>query len=565
MNDSMMRKRPLRDTVCDIDADIINLIMRRHNMLERMSGGRSHPGSQDEKMIREDWEARVRKVSDDPRMSGLFFSLMEEASFFPKPADGEPKRQPFGLSPLQEPVSVDFNAPLSCRLTRSLTALAALSGEPLHLGPTLMNSAIYDCIKAFNALGAELKADDSGTITSPSAKRCGTPDKVIVTGSNAYNFYLLLGHYLGHTSRAKFTCDTSLPVPGLAAVAAFLPELGARLVHIIPGSEGLPVRVESSGMLPECIAFPDDVPFEFIEGMLLAAPFYDVPVTFDFSHHPFRDRITARLLPLLELIGAGVSEDSEKIHIKPSKIAIPHDPALPMEPELAIFLLSLVPALSGRVTLRGQWPAFPEAEAALQIFEQCGYAPDMSDCGSVTLKGDRLASLPEGGIKIPEALPADWLCLPVLLSCLPALAGKPARMPSGYAPCEGAWVDAESFARACSLDIDDDGNITQHTEAPSRRREDDRKPLEPANPIWVAPSAPWAAAFAVAACARAGKLGFRLGNPFILDDLFPAFWTRYNRLPSFEPAKPKEEEGHKRRRIRTSVAAVLPDIDEDEL
>ena len=62
MSDFETRKRPLRDTVCDIDADIINLIMRRHNMLTRMAGREKNPGSQDEKMIREDWEARVAKV-----------------------------------------------------------------------------------------------------------------------------------------------------------------------------------------------------------------------------------------------------------------------------------------------------------------------------------------------------------------------------------------------------------------------------------------------------------------------------------------------------------------------
>lgn len=267
MSDFETRKRPLRDTVCDIDADIINLIMRRHNMLTRMAGRKKNPGSQDEKMIREDWEARVAKVSGDPRLSGLFFSLMEEASFFPKPAEGAVKRQAFGLSPRQEPVSIDMKAPLACRFTRSLLALAAASGQPFSLGPTLMNTPVYDCMQAFNAMGAELSDDGHGTISAPSAKRCGTPDKVIVTGCSSYNFYLALGHYLGHPSRAKFTSDSNLPLSGLDAVDAFLPKLGARLVHIIPGSAGLPVRVECSGLLPDCIVFPANVPFEFIEGM----------------------------------------------------------------------------------------------------------------------------------------------------------------------------------------------------------------------------------------------------------------------------------------------------------
>ncbi len=563
MSDFETRKRPLRDTVCDIDADIINLIMRRHNMLARMAGRKKNPGSQDEKMIREDWEARVAKVSSDPRLAGLFFTLMEEASFFPKPAEGAEKRQAFGLSPRQEPVSIDIKAPLACRYTRSLIALAAASGQPLRLGPTLMNTPVYDCMQAFNAMGAELSDDGHGTITAPSAKRCGTPDKVIVTGSSSYNFYLALGHYLGHPSRAKFTSDSTLPLCGLDAVDAFLPKLGARLVHTIPGGAGLPVRVECSGLLPDCIVFPADVPFEFIEGMLLAAPFYDISVTFDLSAAPQRGRIISRILPLLQSVQAKAELDGEKIHISPSKIIIPEDFSLPMEPELAIFLLALVPALSGSVTLRGNWPDTPEAEAALQVFTQCGLKPDTSADGSVSLKGEKLTKLPEGGIVIPGDLPGDWLCLPVLLSMLPALAGQPARMPSSYDPCRGTWVAAESFARACGLDIDDDGNIVERRESHPRRRKEDEEPLEASHSIWIAPSAPWAAALAIAACARPGKLGFRLGNPYIMSGLCPGFWNGYNNLPSFRPVK--EEEVHKHRRIRTNVAAVLPEIDEDDL
>lgn len=96
---------------------------------------------------------------------------------------------------------------------------------------------------------------------------------------------------------------------------------------------------------------------------------------------------------------------------------------------------------------------------------------------------------------------------------------------------------------------------------PRRRKEEE--PLETPHSTWIAPSAPWAAALAVAACARPVTSGFRLGNPYIMSGLFPGFWNGYNNLPSFRPAK--EEEVHKHRRIRTNVTAVLPEIDEDDL
>ena len=156
-----------------------------------------------------------------------------------------------------------------------------------------------------------------------------------------------------------------------------------------------------------------------------------------------------------------------------------------MEPELAIFLLALVPALSGSITLRGNWPDTPEAEAAMQVFTQCGLKPDTSADGIISLKGEKLTKLPEGGIEIPGDLPGDWLCLPVLLSMLPALAGQPARMPRGYVPCQAPWVTAESFARACGLDIDDDGNIVERRESRPRRRKEE-EPLETPHSTWIA-------------------------------------------------------------------------------
>ena len=83
MSDFETRKRPLRDTVCDIDADIINLIMRRHNMLTRMAGRKKNPGSQDEKMIREDFLQQNAFVETDSYASlDKQFALVELIFYF---------------------------------------------------------------------------------------------------------------------------------------------------------------------------------------------------------------------------------------------------------------------------------------------------------------------------------------------------------------------------------------------------------------------------------------------------------------------------------------------------
>ena len=95
-------RRPLRETVCEMDRDILRLVMRRHNMLKRMAGPKGHLDNREEKQIRESWESAVAKVSNDPKLSGLFFSLMQEVTFLPKPGEGSAAR-PSTLRPSSSP------------------------------------------------------------------------------------------------------------------------------------------------------------------------------------------------------------------------------------------------------------------------------------------------------------------------------------------------------------------------------------------------------------------------------------------------------------------------------
>ena len=135
-------RRPLRETVCEIDRDILRLLLRRHNILARMRGEKSHLDSAEEKLLRESWEGAVARISRDARLSGHFFSLMQEVEFLPRPAgdrpaesaegqdsaeghagegpaaqEGPDKRTAFNLAPPAKPVRLRMPAPLACRST----------------------------------------------------------------------------------------------------------------------------------------------------------------------------------------------------------------------------------------------------------------------------------------------------------------------------------------------------------------------------------------------------------------------------------------------------------------
>ena len=78
-------RRPLREVVGDIDRDILRLLLRRHNLLARMHNSKGFLDPAEEKALRESWEAAVSRVSRDARLSGRFFSLMQEVEFLPRP------------------------------------------------------------------------------------------------------------------------------------------------------------------------------------------------------------------------------------------------------------------------------------------------------------------------------------------------------------------------------------------------------------------------------------------------------------------------------------------------
>ena len=559
------RRPPMRETVCEIDRDILRLVMRRHNILSRMSASRGRLAPQEEKMIREAWEAQVARVSNDPRLSMAFFSLMQEVSFLPKPGeDSEDRRPAFGLAPSQRAVKVSLDAPLDCRQTQIWMSLAAASGKAVRLTPGTMSDPLVDCVKMFNQMGGSFNREGEG-ITSAESAPCSTPDTVIHVGDSSLNFYLALGHYLGHPSRAKFTGGSLLELKNIAGVRRFLPELGARLVHIVPKSEGFPLRVECSGILPEQIDFPEDLPAEFITGMLLAAPFYEKPVSFSLGTHPEQEEIRKAILPLFERIGVEVSSESEKIHISPSSPSFPASPELPMDAGLAALFLGLVPALSGSVVLKGHWPQSAPSSALLDIFRQTGLNPAIEDT-AIRLESDGTWTLPPDGLTLPEGLPEEWLPLPVAFSCIRALKTGKAHLPAGYVSGGAGWTVTESFVHACGLETDEHGELGLAKPKEPETSETEGGGTNGGTPVWTAPTPFWAAALALAAGARrSAARGFRLSNPGIMTELYPGFWAIYNTLP--EPVirqaeQPEQPKG--RRRIRTSAVAQLIPRDEDE-
>lgn len=542
-------KKPLRKAITEIDQEILRLLLRRNNLLEKMKrDGRLDIA--EERYLREAWQNDVARVSRDAELASRFFALMQQVKFLPKPG-GSPegvvpgcqRRESFNLAPPQAPVNAALAAPLDQWATCAWLYTAACAGAPLRIGPCLQNDAIIDCIKALVQMGAALSREEENIIAR-SAAPLGTPDKVLHAGSDVFILYLIIAHYAARPSRVKITGSTSLQLVDLSFLRSLLPELGARLVNVVPKSNGLPARIEASGILSAGLALGDEVPASFAEALLLAAPHYNTSFAVDLAGYSQRESVVSRVMPVLENSGAVFVLQGATISFSPCIPSVPKSPAIAMDAGLASFLLGFAAVLGGEVALQGSWPALPQAAVANAIFSQLGWK---STASSVILS--RPSALED--FEAPAIGSVGWqTALAVALAACACLAGGNASL----SPDMQADETAHDLLRIAGISLADDGTLALAGAY--------------AGLGWTAPSAAWAMALALIACRRRDKTGFSLTNPGIVTDFWPRFWSFYNSLPNPKLKKSVPEQpplpAKNRRRLITDAVAVPPRIREED-
>ena len=541
------RPQPLRETVADIDRNILKMLVKRWNCLQRMAGQRGHLEPREEKFLRESWEKTAGKMSRDERLIRQMFTLMQEVDFLPRRDPGEELRQGFNLAPARQPVSIRMKAPISSRKSRVWIALAAMTGTPRTIAPTLLNDAVVDCCKMVNQLGATVSWQENGAVVVREGGQFELQDKVVFVGDDLFNFALLLGRYVGCHSRAKFTGDSTLKFADLSAVRRYLPMLGARLVNALPKSDGFPVRVECSGVLPDSTVAPEDVPSEVLEGLMLAAPFWERAISFDLSHHPRAEAMLGFVLPLLRACGASVVVQGQVLTIAPGALHIPEQPAMPVDLSLSAALLALPAVSGGEVRLEGAFPACPIVE---QIRAALAWA------GADVREADGVISSTQSGRVMEQPLDAARFSdkiLPVMvgLAAFHALKGTASvQMPALPDDMDREVLD--SFLQHTGLYLSAEGVLEHSTDGTERTE------------VWTAPTPQWAMALALTSFARAG---LKLSNAGIMTRVYPSFWALYNSLPDPERKRAQEQHDEQpvvRRRIITAQPAIIRDRDNDD-
>lgn len=542
-------ERPsLRDEIAGIDQEILRLLLKRDKLMAKIrQKGRIF--ASDEKFLREKWQETTARVSKDALLSNNLFALIQEINFLPKEdkqiQEGS-GRTAFILKPIRKSLDFGIDVPPDTHAACAWAYMAVASGNALKVAPAPDNAPTRDCVNGFTQMGARISRDKDRLEIYAGAP-LATPDIVLYAGESEFNFFLFLAHYLGRHSRVKINGEKLLKINNYSALRHFLPTLGTRMVHVIPRSEGLPVRLESSGLLPPGILATPDLPAGFFEALLLASPFYEQPFCIDFTDYPARELIFAHIIPILEQCGVTYSVTGAAITVAPSSVHIPDKVDIGMDPVLAAFMLALPQAVGGRARLDGHWAKWPECRMVEKCFAQAGGNLQIASKGLQLVCADPLRRMNEQSFcnELPGQL--EWLNILLLsLSVCVALRGGEVKLPEEWKE----WRLCGDFLHACGLFIGEHGVLASE--------ENVEKAV-----LWNAPDAAWALAFAVCASARTARTPALLGNPNIISELWIPFWNWFNTLT--RPPKSQEEdliiveEPKSRRRIITSAEAILPE------
>ena len=528
----MKKHMTLVEEISELDLELLKLLARRSKLVKKTRRPKKEGAGTDsisnEKSLRLAWEQSATKFSKDPRLVHQMFALIQDIDFISR--DDAEEQPRFGLAPSTYPVNIDITGPAALCPTQIWIALAAAHGAECNLNGISTADPVSELVKAFTQAGARMhwKGED---LICEEAKKLEFADKVIFAGNSEFNFFLLALQAAASHGTLKLTGGSILKDADLSAFRNFLPLLGARIAHVVPRSNGLPVRLECSGVLPDTITIPENLSEEAVVATLVAASTWGMKVTLDLSRNELATNALALVTPIFEAAGVEFLLEGTDCTILPEEADIPAYPAITMDPSICASILAYPAFVGGKVVLRGTWPKDTiEGDAVVEMLKSAGLAvsikPDSVTCG----KAER------GHTDKPiemHGLPANFFPLALALTCVKARISKsPVTLPATPA---GTSIEViESFAAQANMLLDDN-KLHPNADVPHAD-------------VWTSPDAYWTMAL--------GQLAFlnrplKLANPGSVADLMPSFWMFYNTLP--EPTmvrKPKEDKSDKPKRRR---------------
>jgi len=548
------KERTSVSLISDIDKEILRLIARRTRLRDELPKGRD--ATRSERELRFAWETHAARLSRDPLLIRQVFALLQQVECAQHPKETDGQQDVFNLNPSRSPVSVSLKGLSDDRRSRILGTMSAATGCQNVLRDIMINDSLVELVKAFNQISPCLRWEEDGRLVSVAdSKSLGSEkallDRAVHIGDDMLNFLLLLCVMAVRPCRLKLMGGSSLKLADFSSLRHFLPTLGARFTSIVPGQDGLPARLEASGMLPDQVIIPAtlsrDAAMAVCIGLFCAPRTHSIRVSLE--HHGNAEYILKEFKHILETGHHVPNIDGNILFLAPDprpSLIFPDDTQLYMDLAVASTVLALPACIGGKVDVEGGWATiFGGEDACKTLLEATGITVTRTAHGMAT-SGEPMRDFDNKRFAaVEDKLPERLRPLAVLFPALAVLRGGKGYLPS-CALLEKLEVVDEFLER---LGLERDGQELRPV-----AEMDDAMP-------WSSPSAIWGATLALAAFQ---KPNLKLLNPGIVIERMPGFWQWYNGLPNpalHSPPAPHvaasvEVQQPPRRRIR---AGYLPD------
>lgn len=367
----------LTQELAQIDEKLTSILATRTALLARAAASRraKNLGITDpnqEKKLWQTWREAAGHENLEPQILKKIFHLANNLAYA-RVEKNSASEKPLCLFPRRKPVNIDIEAPRDQILRSMMFFLGATSPTPLTVAPFQGNDISLELINALNLCGFNVVFTSRECLIQPTTS-WSMDNKIIYAGQSKFHFYLLLCLALGKVTKAKFTGSTKLKILDLRPLQEILPKLGARLTSVEPHSNGLPVRLESSALLPEVMDIPAGLSKKFILALTVAATTYASGLTIRLDDSYANSTLLRKGIAFLQ-------QYIPELQFEGLSIIVPASPAtldlshvdIPIDPLMSLYLLVMPFFNDGTVTLHGKWPEIlPHMHDVMDILYEFG-------------------------------------------------------------------------------------------------------------------------------------------------------------------------------------------------
>jgi 3-phosphoshikimate 1-carboxyvinyltransferase len=546
------KRQTFLEELLELDKQLLRIVVRRGRLLRKAS--RRGVGTTGvEKTLWRIWEDEASRFGKDPAQWRRVFSMLQELTI----RDVESVSDGYGLSPGFFSADVDMTGPGSRFQARLWCLLAAQSSDAIQIPGAVTEDPLVELLKALNQVGGHLYWDEEG-VKSRGTETLSFLDKAVFAGEDPFNLYALIWLALAREEHVKFTGGAGLKLLDLGPLKRLLPAMGARLVNVAPRCAGTPVRLEASGVLPNGIVLPEDLPEEAIMALVAVAPSFPGGLSLSRAGGKAMPEPVAEVVRFLRQCGVAVEEEGGALRVGPGPLTLPKRQKLNLDPFLSAWLLALPRFAGGKVRLVGRWPGhMAEAQAAEALLRAAGvklkvgkervdaHTEGVSSSGGARLDTSSVPDYFPLSLALAAALRKSTPSEQVIVSDIPETGGPAGEFLSriGYMlrPLEGGVKGGvedgaevveevvEEFVEEVLEEVGPDAEADAAEEVgPDTVPEAMENTGESSAELpWVSPGPHWSMGFALAAFVRPG---ITLTNPGGVASIWPGFWNLYNAL-----------------------------------